>query len=400
MRGRRSTRLERGTPSASLCPSGMPKNPIAPHNGGIVLYDFLHCLGGAEQLTLTLLKALPGTDLCIGYRNSRLFPSSGIAAKKLHDLHLPARFLGGRTMVGLVAFRLQTRFLRDYNWALFSGSVSLEGVHRRRCGRNIYYCHTLPRFAYDLLPYYAGRVPLPLRPLLYLVAAVVRRRFVRALSRMNLIIANSKNVRQRLQHYIGCDACVIYPPCDTEGFLWRGQEDFYLSTARLEPYKRVDSVIEAFRRMPHHRLILVSGGSDEVRLRRLAADAANIQFCGWVSAERLRDLVGRCIATVYVSQVEDFGISPVESMAVGKPVIGVAEGGLPETVIHETTGILTPPDAPLVPAVVAAVERLTPARAVSMRMACERRAQDFGEERFSSAMREVIATVTENADPA
>lgn len=367
-------------------------NPLAGHGHGVILYDFLHCRGGAEQLTLDLLDIFPDADLWVGYRDRRWFPDHCLADKRLRSLRLPARFPGGRTLLGLLGFRCATRRIRNYPWAIFSGSTTAEAVHHRRQGHNLYYCHTLPRFAYDLRAYYEARLPPWARPALRAVAALMRHRYRKALGKMDLIIANSENVRGRLRRYLGQDARVIHPPCDVQGFGWRGQADYYLSTARLEPYKRVDLLIEAFRHLPQHQLRIASGGSDERRLRRLAAGAANISFTGWLDERALRDLVGNCIATLYIAEDEDFGMSPVESMAAGKPVIGVAEGGLLETVIAGTTGLLIAP-RPDADQLIRAVRALSAERAGTMRDACEQRARDFTKAAFAEQIRQAVAEV-------
>ncbi|MCF7995845.1 MAG: glycosyltransferase [Chromatiaceae bacterium] len=363
---------------------------------GAILYDFLHCLGGAEQLTLDLLDIFPGAELWVGYRDQRWFSDLSdqrLRNARLRDLHLPARFPGGRTLLGLLGFRLGTRALAAYDWALFSGSVTVEAVHHRPQGRNLYYCHTLPRFAYDLQQDYAARLPRLSRPALSLVAAGMRYRYQRALAKMDLIIANSDNVRSRLQRYLGQDARVIHPPCDVTGHRWLGQGDYYLSTARLEPFKRVALLIEAFRLLPDQRLCIASGGSDEPRLRQLAKGATNIRFTGWLDGPDLRDLIGHSIATLYIAQDEDFGMSPVESMAAGKPVIGVAEGGLLETLIDGETGrLIQPPPSP--DQLVEAIRWLTPKRALSLRPACEKRAERFTKAAFAQRMRDAVAEVT------
>ena len=356
---------------------------------GVVLYDFLHCRGGAEKVALTMMRAFPHADLCVAYRNAEHFPEEIQNLTNLIDLGVSARFPGGRTLLGSLAFRFSTGRLRRYDWALFSGSVSVEGVHQRPNGVNFYYCHTIPRFAYDLADYYQEQAPPAARPLLRLVALLTRRRYSAALAKMDLIIANSENVRSRLARYLGVSATVIYPPCDVADYRWRGQGDYYLSTARLEPYKRVDRIVKAFAQMPDKKLIVVSGGTDESYLRTLARGAANISFLGWVSERRLRTLVSQCIATVYVPCDEDFGMSPVESMAAGKPVIGVAEGGLLESVVPRRTGLLITGE-PHVDALKSAIRTMTPEYASRMRADCEARAELFSTDRFIEQIRSVV----------
>lgn len=356
---------------------------------GIVLYDFLYCMGGAEQVTLDLARGLGNVDLCVAFRDRDVFDDAMLAGIPCHEVGRPARAAGWRTLSGMRAFARGGAFIDAYEWALFSGSNAPVAVRHRSRGRNFYYCHTVPRFVYDLRDYYLTRVPGWQRPLLRALIAYVQPRYEAAMERMDQIIANSDNVRRRIEQYLGRDATVVHPPCHVERYRWRGQGDYYLSTARLEPYKRVDLVVEAFRRMPDRRLVIASGGSQLDALQRLAEGADNIRFTGWIDPAQLEDLMGRAIATVYVPKDEDFGMSPVESMAAGKPVIGVAEGGLLETVVDGETGLLLSPD-PTVEDVVQGVESLTPHRAAQMRGACEARAQAFRTEIFLERVREII----------
>ena len=179
---------------------------------------------------------------------------------------------------------------------------------------------------------------------------------------------------------------------DTAAFPNLGQEPFYLSTARVDVLKRVDVVVRAFCDLPDKRLVVVSGGSELARVRELAAGRANIEIRGWTEEAELRRLVGSAIATIYIPRDEDFGISPVESMAAGKPVIGVREGGLTETVVHGETGILLPPD-PQPADLARAVTELGPGEALGMRAACQRRAGVFDTAVFIRNMQAVAERV-------
>ncbi|TAI66397.1 glycosyltransferase [Bradyrhizobium sp. Leo170] len=223
------------------------------------------------------------------------------------------------------------------------------------------------------------------------IGAAFQRAYERAVGRMHLIVANSENVRGRIQRFLGRDSIVVYPPCDTEGFAFAEPQGYYLSTARLVALKRVDRIIDAFRALPGKQLVVASGGDDAEALRRRAAEAPNIRFVGWTGERELRSLVAGAVATIYVPKDEDFGMSPVESMAAGKPVIGVAEGGLLETVLDGETGLLLPAGF-TAEDIAAAVDWLTAPRALSMRRACEARAAQFTRARFINGMRAAIAS--------
>jgi len=234
--------------------------------------------------------------------------------------------------------------------------------------------------------------------------------YQKAICHMDHIITNSNTVRERTERYLGRDSLVVYPPCETERFRWIEEGNFFLSTARVDPLKRVALIVEAFMNMPEKRLVVVSGGLDLPKICRMAKGAQNIEILGWVDDEKFSDLMGRCIATIYIPRNEDFGISPVESMAAGKPVIGVQEGGLLETVgdveglkaegmgrvedvggglMFTDCGVLVPKD-PGVGDVVKAVEWMTMERALRMRGACEARARRFDTRVFLKKMQDVL----------
>ena len=357
---------------------------------GIVLYDYLQTRGGAERVTLELAHAMPGLAVGYGYRNGSVYPHAELAGLRCHDLRAMATMPGLRDAAVMHAFAGRaSRFVADYDWALFSGTMAPLAVRHRPGRRNLYYCHTPPRFVYDLREHYLQRMPAVLRPALHGFMAHVKPRYEAAIAAMDTVVANSENVRRRLQHYLHRDAEVVYPPVDTTRFRWHDQGDYYVSLARHESLKRVDRIVEAFLRMPTQRLVVASGGSQTERLRRLAGDAPNIVFTSWLPDDALARLIGGARASIYIPRDEDFGLSPVESMAAGKPVIGVAEGGLLETVVDGETGVLLALD-PQVEALVEAVQRMDGARARAMRGAAQERAQRFARPRFLERMRELV----------
>lgn len=358
---------------------------------GVVLYDFLHARGGAERLTLDLVRGLAGTALCVGYRHPETFPLDELADVALHDLGATTPLPGWRTLKVLRTFAgPQAAFLARYDWAVFSGVLAPVAVRHRRGRRNLYYCHTPPRFAYDLKAYYQQQFPLVLRPALAVLAAYVKRRYEAAVAEMDVVIANSENVRGRLRRYLGVESTVVHPPIDVERFRWAHDGDYFVSLARLEDFKRVDLIVEAFLRMPARQLVVVSGGAQYDMLRAKAAGAPNIRFTSWLSDAALAALVGGARASIYIPRDEDFGMSPVESMAAGKPVIGVAEGGLLETVLPGETGWLLRP-SPSVDDLVEAVMSISGDAAAAMRTACERRAALFCKRTFLEKMAALVA---------
>lgn len=359
-----------------------------------VLYDYLQVSGGAERLSLDLASGLPGYQLVV----SRIFEQAHfLAAEETLDKG-GLRCLGGavtrslpRIAEAMACFTWGTGFLRDAQTVIYSGLYAPLAVANQAGGTRLYYCHTPPRYIYDWRERYLARFAEPLRPLAAFAFDTLGRRYETALARMDRIIANSENVRGRLRRHLGLESEVIHPPVDTERFRWTGQGDYFVSLARLEPHKRVDLVIRAFLELPGQKLVIASGGSEEARLKALANGAPNIVFTGWQREDDLRACIGAARAAIYVPTDEDFGMSPVEAMAAGKPVIGVREGGLMETVLDGETGLLVEP-APDVESLREAIEALHPSRALAMREACEAQAAHFSKKLFLERMEAVIRT--------
>ena len=151
----------------------------------------------------------------------------------------------------------------------------------------------------------------------------------------------------------------------------------------------MDKIVEAFKKMPDKNLIVASGGVELDNIKKLVANAPNIKILGWVDEKQLQELVGNCIASIYIPKNEDFGMTAAESLAAGKPVVTCAEGGCLETVTHGTTGYICCPD-PSVDEIVQAVNFLSPTRAKKMRKDCEQSVKKFSEKSFVEQILKLI----------
>lgn len=373
-------------------------NQPPPPSDVALFHDYFAIRGGGERLVLVLARELEGCTLVHGYRTPDSYDGEAFPERSVSlDLPLPFRRSGLRAMALAAAFTRRRRWAASVPVRIFSGVASpFATPEKGKGGVNIFYCHTPPRFLFDQRDHFLARQGAVRR----LAAGVAMRRFEKgyreAVARMDVVVANSENTRARISRYLGRDSVVVPPPVDTDEFFWGGQGDYFLSTARLTPLKQVDRIVGAFLEMPDRKLVVVSGGEELEALKRRAAGAPNIAFRGWVDDAQLRALVGNAIATIYLPKDEDFGMSPVESMAAGKPVIGVAEGGLLETIVPNETGLLLPPDFSEGD-LIDAVRQMTPERALAMRSACEARASLFTREKFMSAMRAVIEDALRSA---
>jgi glycosyltransferase involved in cell wall biosynthesis len=200
-------------------------------------------------------------------------------------------------------------------------------------------------------------------------------------ARVDEFVANSKNVRRRIWKTYRRESQVIRPPVAVENFYWRAPEDYYLIVSELVPYKRVDAAVRAFNQNGR-RLRIVGDGPEYKTLKRLAA--ANVEFCGRVTDEELRELYARCLAFLMPGE-EDFGITAVEALASGKPVIALARGGALE-IVPEYGGLLyDQPDGLL-----QAIERWDEFAAEIDPRALQTYAAQFSETEFVRQMRPIL----------
>lgn len=151
------------------------------------------------------------------------------------------------------------------------------------------------------------------------------------------IIANSKFVQEWIQKIYGRDSTVIYPPVDVEDFeLCEDKEEYYITVGRLEPYKRFDIIVEAFRDLKDKKLFVIGDGSQKDHLQKIATP--NVTFTGFLDKQEIISYLAQAKGFLFAG-VEDFGIALVEAQACGTPIICYAKGGAEETVIDMYTGV-------------------------------------------------------------
>jgi glycosyltransferase involved in cell wall biosynthesis len=210
----------------------------------------------------------------------------------------------------------------------------------------MWYCHTPVRAFYDQREEMIARQNNGLRKLAASSWISGHTWFdQRSIGDLQMIIANSRNVEQRIRKAYDRSSTVINPPVDTSRFRFEEYGDFWLSVNRIYPEKRLELQFDVFRRLPEMRLVVVGGyalgdHAADYRQRLIEDIPDNVKMLGMVSEEELIDLYARCRGLICTAVDEDFGLTPLEAMASGKPVVAVNEGGFKETVIHAKTGLL------------------------------------------------------------
>ncbi len=396
----------------------------------LIIHDRFQFRGGAERLVLILARALDA-DIATEFWIDETYSKSEVPRKLfILDEGEPPQIVW-RYFRAQFNFLFKTRKLvRDYDVVIFSGNNCLTtafhlkgwlkrlmrfrtrewrfsarsrtipangGEVRGRqnssslCPVRILYCHSPVRHVYDLWAFNRSQQEKWWKCFLYYDIGKwgIRAVYRLGLAQMNRVLANSKNVQARLWQYCRTWSEVVYPPIVTHKFKWISQGDYYLSFARLDELKRVEDIVCAFQKLPDKKLVVASGGSELEKIQSLARGYANISVLGWVEHEKLYALVGNCIATVYIPINEDFGMSNLESLAAGKPVIAVRDGGLVETMEDEVHAKFIPKEYSLAD-LIAAIEWMTPGRALTMRRACEEQAKKFDEKVFVEKIKEII----------
>ncbi|MBC7503575.1 glycosyltransferase, partial [Candidatus Gracilibacteria bacterium] len=269
----------------------------------------------------------------LGYSGHMISLGSPVFAKGLRHAVLKYRF------------SYKTKFLSEYDIVIFSGNCLDAASNIANTTKKIYYCHTPPRYIFDFRERYMSKFPKWLHRIADRLLDREAENYTRQLSNMDHIFTNSQNVHDRLLSFCGYESEILYPPTDVSRFIPEQRtlpKNYFFSFARLSPPKRVDLIIDAFLQMPQQYLIFTYGRNDPMRDEILAKieGKGNIRAIESPNDTDLIALIQGAIATIYIPVDEDFGMSPVESMACGTPVIGANEGGLKETIIENKTGKL------------------------------------------------------------
>ena len=303
-----------------------------------LLHDYLNQAGGAERVLLALTKLYPEAPIYTLIHDPKTL--SGFDDKKVKTSFLqkmPWAKSKTRWFLPMMPTAVEELNLNNYDLVISSSSALIKGVITQPQTLHICYCHTPTRYLWSEAHSYAkeikeGRLVKHFLPFLL---NKLRSWDQLASQRVDHFIANSNFVAQRIKNYYDRESTVIYPPVDTENFyISKDLGNYYLAAGRLKPYKKIDLVVKAFNKL-NLPLKIIGTGEEEDKLRKMAKP--NIEFLGPVSEEKKREYFSQCLAFIN-PQEEDWGITPIEAMASGRPVIAYGQGGVLETVIDNKTG--------------------------------------------------------------
>lgn len=304
-----------------------------------LVHDFLNQVGGAEKVLQVFHELFPRAPVfTLSYDREEtgdIFDSLDIRTSFIQ--RLPGGIKHYKWYIALMPAAIEQFDLSSYDVVLSDCSAYAKGVVVRPDTLHICYCHSPTRYLWSDTHHYTEelRQPSIVKTLLPLFLNQIRTWDKLAAERVDKFITNSRNVARRIKKYYGRESTVIYPPVEVNKFYVSDKiEDYYLIVSRLRPYKRVDLAIEAFNAL-EFPLKIIGTGEEYKKLKKMAKK--NIEFLGPLSDEEKRHYLAHCKAFIH-PQEEDFGITAVEAMASGRPVIAYRKGGALETVKDGVTG--------------------------------------------------------------
>jgi len=312
-----------------------------------LVHDFLNQVGGAEKVLEIFHEIFPRAPVyTITYDEKETRGAfKHLNIKTSFIQRLPFGVKQYKWYISMMPAAIEQFDFSKYDIVLSDCSAFSKGVIVRPETLHISYVHSPTRYIWKDTHSYTEEIKQPgvIKKMLPLVLQKIRTWDQLAALRVDKMIANSKTVSERIEKYYKRKSDIIYPPVETgKYYISNDIDDYFLVVSRLRPYKRVDLVVEAFNalRLP---LKVIGTGEKLETLKKMAND--NIEFLGPVSDKEKAYYLSRCKAFIH-PQEEDFGITALEAMASGRPVIAYKKGGAVETVIPKKTGILFEDQSP------------------------------------------------------
>ena len=304
-----------------------------------LVHDYLAQDGGAERVLQAFHEIWPEAPIFVlFYDKSKMPRFSNLDIRESFIAKIP----GGRDhyqwFLPFMPVATERHNLHDFDIVLSSTSAFAKGVLTRPETMHISYCHTPTRYLWtDTHEYIADlKYNAVVKSLLPRLIHRMRIWDKMSVDRVDQFIANSDTVRQRIHKYYRRDSDIIYPPVDTDKFYISDIiGNYFVSGGRIVKYKRFDLIVEVFNRL-RYPIKIFGDGPELENLKNIALP--NIEFLGKITDKEKADLLSQSKAFIH-PQVEDLGITQIEAMASGRPVIAYPVGGASETVIPCVTGV-------------------------------------------------------------
>lgn len=311
-----------------------------------IIQEWLTTMGGSEKVVKAIAEMFPEADIFALVADQKLVKELGFENKKLTTSiiqKLPFGLKKYKTYLPFFPFAIEQFDLSEYDLIISSNHAVSKGVLTTSDQLHITYCHSPIRYAWDLHHQYLREEGLGFN-----FKGILARYFLHRIriwdfissSRPDYFVSNSNFIAKRIYKVYQKPATTIYPPIEINDFtLEVNKEDYYVTSSRMVPYKKIDLIVEAFSLMPDKKLVVIGDGPDYNKIKAKAG--SNVTFTGYLPFNELIVKLQKAKAFVFAA-IEDFGMLPLEAQACGTPVIALGKGGSLETVKHGVTGILYP----------------------------------------------------------
>jgi glycosyltransferase involved in cell wall biosynthesis len=311
-----------------------PKYKIA------IVHDYLNQMGGAERVVELLHRMYPEAPIYTTIVDwDRLWPELRNADIRTTWMQkIPGILKRSKQFFWLYPFAIGSLNLRGYDLVISSSSAYAKGAPVKGKTIHLCYCHTPMRFAWDFSTYMEANEASKFQKVLAKWMMIPLRMWDKVTSKkIHRLIANSTVVKTRIATYYGRASIVIYPPVNISRFTIADNDigDYFLVVSRLVSYKRIDLAVEACTKTGK-KLVVIGDGPDRKKLELLSGPT--VQFMGRLPDELVVHYMQHCQALIFPG-VEDFGITPLEVNACGRPVVAFRGGGALDTVVPDVNGV-------------------------------------------------------------
>ena len=300
-------------------------------------HDYLLVMRGAERTFAAMADCFPGAPILTTLHDPDAI-GDRLAGHEIRTSPLQrtgVRQRGFRRLLPLLPWAVGRLDASQLDLLVSSSSAFAHGIRVRDDAVHVCYCHSPFRYAWHERETALAEAPGPLRPVLDRTLERIRRWDVQAQARVTRLIANGRITQRRIAELYGREAAIVHPPVEVERFTPGTAEDWFLLVGEVIAHKRMGVALEAAGRAG----VPIKVVGDGPELERWRVEHPHAEFLGRVGDGELARLYARARALV-VPNIEEFGITAVESMAAGRPVVGLAAGGAAESVIEGRTGVL------------------------------------------------------------
>lgn len=314
---------------------------MTPEKAKIALvFDWMTTSGGAERVNLVLHKLFSNAPIFTSVYNPEKV--KGFDEKKITTSFiqkLPLAKNHHQYYLSLMPYAFEQFDLSEYDIVISSSHSCAKGIIAKPECLHISYCHSPMRYAWDDWHNYVNNYKMnPLIKFFGKKQLHSLRMWDRlSADRVDHFIANSNTTKKRIAKYYKRFSKVIHPMINVKEFQINENVDrnYYLAVGRLTPYKKFGLIVDAFNKNGKP-LKIVGNGIEYKDLKAKAKE--NIEFLKFIPDEELKSIYSNAKALIF-PQIEDFGITPLEAMASGTPVIAYNQGGALETVKENLSGL-------------------------------------------------------------